>query len=617
MEEEVALGFLAPKMPPFNLHFWYWGRRSERLRPMAQHWSNYGPALPGIIYIIYVVKFAAFLVAGAFIIAATPGLGTLEQIGAWWTEPVVFQKAIIWAMLVEVTGFGGGFGPLTMRFLPPLGGLLYWLRPGTIRMPPWPGRVPLTGGTRRGLVDVLLYLGLLASAIWLLASPATHADAGVLGPVTTLDPLRLLPLAVLLPLIGLRDKTVFLASRPEHYWVLVLAFFLPFLDMVVAAKILLVLMWWGAATSKLGRIWPFTLSVILTHNPLTHPWFRRRLFRAPPDNMLPSRSVTALAWFVTLIEYVVPLALLVATNRTAILLAVFCMALFHIGTLMAMPVAVPHEWNLTMIFSVMYLFGGYPTVDLGSTTHPLFPALLALPVVVLITWGNLRPDQISYLVSMRYYAGNWPTSMWALKPSALAKIDKNVVKYSGFPKDQLKKMYGEQIAELFAHTVLTFRSLHHHGRALFGLLPRAAGQEHESAVVIEGELVCGTLLGWNFGEGHLHGEQLVAALQERCDFEPGELRVVFLESAVLGSDRQHYRLVDGANGVFETGYVLMSDMVNRQPWEIDNLPACVLHSTPMPLPEDEFPALQTDVRVPEPKISTEGLRTDPSPSELG
>jgi len=26
--------------------------------------------------------------------------------------------------------------PLTLRFLPPIGGILYWLRPGTVRLPP-------------------------------------------------------------------------------------------------------------------------------------------------------------------------------------------------------------------------------------------------------------------------------------------------------------------------------------------------------------------------------------------------------------------------------------------------------------------------------------------------
>src|SRR5262249_37653470 len=154
--------------------------------------------------------------------------------------PVVFQKAVVWTLLFEVTGLGSGSGPLTARFLPPFGGLLYWLRPGTIRLPPWSGRIPFTRGTTRTPFDVLLYLGLLGSAVWLLLSPASHLDTGLFGTVHTLDPNRLIPIAVLVPLLGLRDQTIFLAARSEHLWVALLTLLLPFLDMIVVAKVLMV-----------------------------------------------------------------------------------------------------------------------------------------------------------------------------------------------------------------------------------------------------------------------------------------------------------------------------------------------------------------------------------------
>ena len=77
--------------------------------------------------------------------------------------PVVFYKFVLWTMLFEVLGLGCGFGPLNLRFTPPLGSFLYWLRPGTIRLAPWPGRVPLTGGDSRTVVDVVLYAALLVS----------------------------------------------------------------------------------------------------------------------------------------------------------------------------------------------------------------------------------------------------------------------------------------------------------------------------------------------------------------------------------------------------------------------------------------------------------------------
>ena len=84
---------------------------------------------------------------------------------------------------------------------------------------------------------------------------------------------------------------------------------------------------------------------------------------------------------------------------------------------------------------------------------------------------------------------------------------------------------------------------------------------------MDGEFVAGVSLGWNFGEGHLHNEQLLAARQERCHFEDGELRVVMLESQPFGGHTQHYRLADAASGQIEEGYVEVDDMLARQPWD--------------------------------------------------
>ena len=71
----------------------------------------------------------------------------------------------------------------------------------------------------------------------------------------------------------------------------------------------------------------------------------------------------------------------------------------------------------------------------------------------------------------------------------------------------------------------------------------------------EGELISGVVNGWNFGDGHLHNAQLLEAVQERCGFEPGELRVITLESQPAHIQRQHYRIYDAATGLIEEGWV--------------------------------------------------------------
>src|SRR5206468_8706983 len=134
-----------------------------------------------------------------------------------------FQKVVVWLVLWEVVGLGCGSMPLTFRFIPPIGGILYWLRPGTVRLAPWPDRVPLTGGTTRTVADVALYAGVLASAVYLLVSdPAAHR----------LEPAAIAVLLALLVLLGLRDKVSFLAARPEVYGPLLVVFLFPLHNLI-------------------------------------------------------------------------------------------------------------------------------------------------------------------------------------------------------------------------------------------------------------------------------------------------------------------------------------------------------------------------------------------------
>jgi hypothetical protein len=187
---------------------------------------------------------------------------------------------------------------------------------------------------------------------------------------------------------------------------------------------------------------------------------------------------------------------------------------------------------------------------------------------------------------MRYYAGNWATTMWAFRKGCEDKLDECVTTSAKIQKTQLRKLYGEDVAELLMQRAVVFRSMHSHGRALLGMLPRAV-DDVEAYDVREGEFVAGALLGWNFGEGHLHNEQLIQAVQERCNFADGDVRVIVLESQPIQRQRQHYRIVDAATGQLEEGYVAVKDMVARQPWLSDDdvtIPVQVISSSRAPVP---------------------------------
>ena len=83
---------------------------------------------------------------------------------------------------------------------------------------------------------------------------------------------------------------------------------------------------------------------------------------------------------------------------------------------------------------------------------------------------------------------------------------------------------------------------------------------------LDGELVAGLALGWNFGDGHLHDEGLLRAIQAQCGFEEGELRCIFVESQPMLGSSLRWRVADAKRGVLERGSISIRELLARQPW---------------------------------------------------
>ncbi|HPX38036.1 MAG TPA: DUF3556 domain-containing protein [Mycobacterium sp.] len=548
------MGFLAQDVPVIDFEEWSKGTRAEKIRPMARHWAEAGFGAPVALHLFYVVKILAYIGVAAWI-----------NRGHSWTEPIVFQKVVLYTMLFEVVGFGCGFGPLNNRFFPPMGSALYWLRPNTIRLPPWPGRVPLTKGDNREPIDILLYAVLLVVLVIALFSSGTAT-----GLLPVWQPVAVL---ILLALIGLRDKVIFLAARGEVYAPFVAAFLFGGINVIIAAKLVCMAIWLGAGASKLTRHFPFVVSTMMSNSPVLRARaLKRRFFRDFPEDLRPGWPAKLVAHLSTAIELLVPLVLLFSHGGWPTAIAATVMICFHFGILSSIPMGVPLEWNVFMIFAVLSLFVGHADVRLTEMTNPL-PVLLFAALAIMVIAGNLFPQKISFLPGMRYYAGNWDTTLWCVTPSAEQKIERGIVAIANMPAAQLEKFYGsKEAAQIPIYMGYAFRGFNTHGRALFTLAHRAmAGRDEEAYSVTDGERICSMALGWNFGDGHMHNEQLIAALQRRCHFEPGEVRVVLLDAQPIHRQTQHYRLVDAAGGQFESGYVTVDDMVASQPWE-DDLP---------------------------------------------
>lgn len=587
------MGFIKPDPEPIAPADFLRLPFQERLRILSTNWVTAGFNTPRMLHVVYVLKMLGlYFAVGLAITSATTDHVAFTDPGTWFDNVVVYQKLAVWLMLLEVIGLGGAFGPLCGHFVPMLGNIRYWLRPGTIRMAPWGRRVPLTGGDERTAADVLLYVAVLASLVVPLvmhADPVTHLPAGT-GPQELVPPLAFLPILVTMPLMGLRDKVIFLAARSEQYLPIMLfsatlgaialrdgATPADFVNLVVAFKIIICVVWLGAGVSKLGEHFINVVPPMVSNSPGQLNVVKRLHYRGAPDDVLPSR----LAWFMahvggTTVEILIPLVLLTTANDTVAMLGAIAMLVFHIFITSTFPLAVPLEWNVYFGYIAIVLWGGFGDGFAASTYNiwEFSEPLLLVPVFALLLFGpvlgNLRPDLVSFLPSMRQYAGNWASAVWAMKPGVEQRL--NELPLVEVQNDQLQRMvpmpYTADEAEMTVQKALAWRSMHSQGRGLFSVLLEHL-DDIESRDVREGEFMCNILVGWNFGDGHLHDERLIAAVQKRLGLEPGDLVVAYCESQATPwrtGRPQQYRVIDAALGIVERGSWDVRDCVREQPW---------------------------------------------------
>jgi hypothetical protein len=539
-----------PILPPYDPIAWSKKPFPERARMVCEAWAVQGYGTPLGIYIVYAIKLLFYV--GIWLLACrfTPGLGKLANIGEWWLEPIAFQKAIAWSMAFELLGLGCGSGPLTGRYNPPIAGFLHFLRPGTTKLPLFPG-LPILGGLRRTWLDVLLYATTLGGLAWLLIAPSFpfEAIALVVGSLVVL---------------GIADKTLFLAARAEHYWTMLVCMLFAG-SWIAGAKAVQLALWFWAGVSKLNPHFSAVVCVMTSNSPITRSqWLRKRMYRSFPDDLRPSRLATWMGHFGTALEFAVPLVLIWAPGGTPLLIGIVLMLMLHAYITGNVPMGVPIEWNFMMVYGAFALFWAHPDVtvlDLGVTplTAFLIVMLIAVPLI-----GNLVPSAVSFLLAMRYYAGNWAYGVWLFRGESYRKLDR-LKKTSAWVYDQIAPLYDHPTSVGLFGKVMGFRLMHLHGRALAELVPKAVDrlEDYEWA---DGEFVAGLALGWNFGDGHLHDERLLRSLQTQCEFDPGELRCIFVEAQPLGGSAQRWRIADASTGIIAEGELAVRDLLARQPW---------------------------------------------------
>lgn len=540
-----------PAAFPFDYKKWEAAPFPQRVKKACAAWAMQGYGAPASVYAFYFFKMALYIGGWLFFCSLHTNLGGIAEINNWWFQLEALEVALLWSILFEILGLGCGSGPLTGRYMPPVAACLHNIRPGTIKLPMFP-KLPLIGGDTRNWFDVTAYVLFILLIV-----------RALINPLLTLE--LILPIIILLPILGLLDKTLFLMARAEHYWIALLCFLFP-ADTTEGLKLIWLAIWWGAASSKLNRHFPSVVAVMVSNHPIIKSTrIKKWLYKNYPENLQTSKLTNMLAHFGTLVEYSFPVLLLLGNGGTLTFVALGIMLVFHCYITFCFPMGVPLEWNVITVYGALVLFGYHTNIfPFAIESVPLI-AILIIALLLLPVLGNLFPKWISFLLSMRYYAGNWAYSVWLFKKGKQQILDDHIIKTAQTIDKQLSLFYDEETIGTVKGRLLAFRHMHLHGRALHQLIPKAV-DNIEQYDYDDGELVANIVLGWNFGEGHLHGKQLLQAIQKRCNFQPGDLRCIFVESQPIHKPFHHWQIHDASDGLVEEGEVDVRQLIRLQPY---------------------------------------------------
>ena len=94
------------------------------------------------------------------------------------------------------------------------------------------------------------------------------------------------------------------------------------------------------------------------------------------------------------------------------------------------------------------------------------------------------------------------------------------------PRNQIDQFvafgYEPAWAEITLQQTIAWRTMHSQGRGLFSVLLKHL-PDIDTRTVREAEFVCNSMIGFNFGDGHLHDEDLIAAVQQRGRLRAGRI----------------------------------------------------------------------------------------------
>ena len=121
-------GFSEAGTAVVDFETWSRGTRAEKIKPMARHWAEVGFGTPVALHLFYVVKILLYILVAALLALTTRGNGRVHR-----NMAVVGADRLREGRALHDAVRGGRFRlrvrPAQQPFLPPMGSIMYWLRP--------------------------------------------------------------------------------------------------------------------------------------------------------------------------------------------------------------------------------------------------------------------------------------------------------------------------------------------------------------------------------------------------------------------------------------------------------------------------------------------------------
>src|SRR5262249_9757830 len=194
-------------------------------------------------------------------------------------------------------------------------------------------------------------------------------------------------------------RTIFLALRGEHYFTTLVCFAFAG-NWIAGAKAVQLALWFWAGFSKLNHHFPNVVCVMTSNSPFTRfAWLRKLMYRRYPDDLPPSRVAIIMGHAGTALELGVPLVLAFSPGGPTLVLGLALMLLLHGYITSNVPMGVPIEWNVMVVYGGFALFWAHPDVtvlDLGSAPLAVFLVVMLIGLPLL---RNLFPRRLSVLLS--------------------------------------------------------------------------------------------------------------------------------------------------------------------------------------------------------------------------